>query len=430
MTRTPSRTSTPIPLEFVRAALEAVRHITSTIMGLSAAILLLALSHNEFPKYNRAYVLVDGLPRIYRDSVARAVANAGARRLAAAVPLRNQQLEVGLRSAHAVARLSSETREKLIRTLRAQIPSAPGLSDDEDLQADFRFLQALHDYTAPIPDARRILEGLLALVPEWCERCSVALRGQTIEAASVAMDFTVRQGGNDARVIRDTTIRVYNDPVVDSVFASLLLETVLRHETFPTSGGSLPFRVAGTGEMRDWLFRLIGGEVTLHKLGVWDEVRKRSLADAVGYLSGRRAESRRQVSILGLSLGDSQAIVLGPVLLALLACYVWLHIQRIMPTTAWEHGGVVLVAWPPLFPGAVGWISAVVGLVALPGFAVVALLIRLRPEGPTEAPLAFVLGMGAMVVLIVCGCLATRHLRRIARGPSAPADPVRDYRPE
>lgn len=109
---------------------------------------------------------------------------------------------------------------------------------------------------------------------------------------------------------------------------------------------------------------------------VWNEVLTLTPDGALVALEDKKKSGRQQVSFLGLSVEENIAIIAGPAALLMTVLYLFVHLRHIASFTAAHNEDLKSYPWVALFPDNLSRVLTCVSLVGLPMLANTVLLAR------------------------------------------------------
>jgi hypothetical protein len=150
---------------------------------------------------------------------------------------------------------------------------------------------------------------------------------------------------------------------------------------------------------------------------VWGIVSSLNLGEAEQALERRDKEVRRSdeeyLSVLGLTIRTSVAVILAPVLLMALLLYLYAHIQHIATLASGQLQQVQSFPWIALFTSRLGRALSVLSLVVLPPLSAITIAIASSPLSTRMLVSALVANVG-LTTLAVFLCWQLLALARIA----------------
>jgi len=398
--------------------LENARFIHLVIIGISATIIVFAISPRESRAYESAIVELNVLHNVdlnsLRDYVHRAAANSGSSTF-------KENVEEFIRKSRLAVADSVDLSTNAAVPVIFKYPSldAPLAEVDKYFNSD-HFIYVFEPNTSELQE--QLAESLASVK---LERKDAGRKGDSFALTKVTLKDDSNRYNLEAM---QKAVDEFRGTSKDTIPATALFDIEIRTDAGESvrarqlSGYLVPlkektfkvwFREQPT--FKDLVLTSPENPETysvfpkLHV--VWNEVLTATPNGALVTLEDKRKSGRQQVSFLGLSVEESIAIIAGPAALLMTMLYLFVHLRHIASFSEPHREELKSYPWIALFPDRMSRALTLASLVALPLLANSILLVR---SWTAKRPIEW-FALVLSILAIICGVRLSTNILRLGR---------------
>lgn len=421
--RVTSRDIDELP-EPVKDALDSCKRLSHIAIVASAALFLLGVSPNDASDYRRFAAQVDSLipsPSARRQAWRlQHVQSMYREHMKALADTVNSYLP-GWRSDFALMPVGGATEHYTWIAGTPPQQASPALATRlETLTVGdvAPYYEELLDAFPYQPHPYELSDTLQAASTRKCSTCDVLL-SFTIDTVSNTMDVAWERVDADGSS-RSAAIRIAAEGDAFREYRVVAYSAVLRDRPV----GGIELMTANLDSLeREYRTDLLTRTAALRRLAVespriWREYRDRPASEAVLAAEAGAASRQATLSLFGLDLTESAALMGGPAILATLLFLLCAHLRH---AAAIGASGESTYAWPPLFRGWMGVVAGVFMLCVMPATAAMVFAARISADvvaGIVSRNSVAVVGvlLSVTCVALSIGCLTYWRPLRVKAG--------------